>query len=121
MRADDIPGPEFGDPVIACRRRLDRLRREAVLELGPQPMIPEKFSMLAMMLASAPLVLALQFDLPVRLAAVQVALALPAVWLGAYLYQRARYERFQARCERRLQQALAALERPEASRFLIFR
>jgi hypothetical protein len=121
MHADDFPGAELPDPLIACRRRLDRLRREAVAELGPQPMIPEKFSMLAMMLASVPLVLLVQLDLPGRFAALEVGLALPSVWLAAFLYQRARYDRFQARCDRRLQRALAEPELPEADGFLIFR
>jgi hypothetical protein len=117
-----FPAPEpERDCLTACRRQLDRLRHEAAAELGPQPMVPEKFSMLAMMLASAPLVALVHLDPAHRLAALETGVALLAVWLAALQFQRVRYDRFQARCDRAVQHALAEPEPSDAPRSLIFR
>jgi hypothetical protein len=121
MQADEFLGFESDDPLSACRLQLDRLHRDTAAEVGRRPVAPEMFSMLAMMLTSLPLVLLAQFDLPVRLAALEVAVVLPTVWLGAFLFQRGRYDRFQARCDRRMQHALATSDRQGDAGFLIFR
>jgi hypothetical protein len=111
----DFPDPEPDlDPLDAFRRRLDA-------ELGPEPMIPEKFSMLVLALAGAPLVLLAQLDLPMPLAAFELGATLPAVWLGAFLYQRLRYDRFEARWSLRARLALADQDPSPAPGFLIFR
>jgi hypothetical protein len=107
------PEPDL-DPLASFRRRLDA-------ELGPEPMIPEKFSMLALAFAAGPLALLAQVDLPVRSAAFGLGAALPAVWLAAFLYQRLRYDRFEARWNLRARLALAEQEPPHAPGFLIFR
>jgi hypothetical protein len=119
---DAFPDPDPArEALAACRRRLDRVHCEAAAELGPQPMMPEKFSMLAMMLASVPLVALLHLDVTHRFAALEVGGALLAVWLGALRFQRFRYDRFEARCDRAVQHALAQPEPSDAPRYLIFR
>jgi hypothetical protein len=115
MRHGDPPDPKPDlDPLDAFRRQLDA-------ELGPEPMIPEKFSMLALALVGGPLALFAQIDLPVRLAALELGAALPAVWLAAFLYQRLRYDRFEARWTHRARLVLAEHDPPTAPGFLIFR
>ena len=116
---DDVPSEP--DCLAACRHRLDRVTREAAAELGPRPMIPEKFSMLAMMLASVPLMALLHLDPAHRLPAFEMGIVLSAVWHGALQFQRVRYDRFEARWESAVRAHLAQPEPCEAPRSLIFR
>jgi hypothetical protein len=121
MRVEAFPNPEpERDCLAACRRRLDRLHREAAVELGPEPMVPEKFSMLAMMLVSVPLSMLVHLDPGHRLA-LETGVALLVVWLAALQFQRIRCDRFEARCDRAVQRAIAEPEPPAGPRYLIFR
>jgi hypothetical protein len=77
------------------RQTVERLRDETVDEFGRQPMAPETASMLAVLVASFPIVAALHPANPVDLAVWQVGLILVAVWSGVFGLQRGRYNRFQ--------------------------
>jgi hypothetical protein len=84
------------------RAAVERLRSETVAEIGCQPMPPEKFSMLAVMIASLPLVALMHPAIPVEPHGWQDGLALFAVWLVAFRVQGTRYARFQARWHRKI-------------------
>ena len=77
------------------RETVARLRDETVDELGRQPMAPEAASMLAVLVASFPIIAALHPANPVDLAVWQVGVTLVAVWAGVFWLQRGRYNRFQ--------------------------
>lgn len=93
-------GPGQPAPENSCladyRETVARLRDETVDELGRQPLAPETVAMLAVMVASLPIVAVLHPKNPVELAVWQVGVILAAVWAGAFWLQRARYDRFQA-------------------------
>jgi hypothetical protein len=93
-----------GDPLARdhnCladyRDAVERLRGETIDELGGQPMPPEKASMLAVMVASLPMVAALHPAMPVQLGVWQVAVVHLTVWSAVFWLQRHRYNRFHAR------------------------
>jgi hypothetical protein len=94
------------DPGRMClddyRETVNRLHDETVNELGREPMAPETAAMLAVMVASLPIVAALHPGNPVELAVWQVGLLLAAVWGGAFWLQRARYDRFEAALSRKV-------------------
>ena len=84
------------DCLDAYRGIVERSRGETIEELGGQPMLPEKASTLAVMLASLPMVAALHPAMPGQLQVWQVALMQLAVWTAVFWLQRFRYNRFQA-------------------------
>ena len=84
------------------RSTVDRLHRETAAEFGGQPMPPEAFSMIAVLLASMPLMALLHPAVPVTVRDWQVGLTMAGVWFVAFLVQRLRYERFQARVARKV-------------------
>ena len=77
-------------------------------------MPPEKLSMIAVAVASLPLVALMLPTIPGQPQVWQVAAAELLVWLAAYRIQSARYERFHA-CWRLKIAAHRALDRPPAS------
>lgn len=79
-----------------------RLHDETEAELGGQPMSPEKLSMIAVALASLPLVALLLPTVPLEPQVWQVAAAEIAVWLAAFRIQSLRYDRFDARLRRKI-------------------
>ncbi len=99
-----LPGDE--DPnsgfLESYRSTVDRLHRETAAECGGQPMPPEAISMIAVLIASLPLVALLSPAVPVELRGWQVGLTMAGVWAIAFFVQRLRYDRFQARLARRL-------------------
>ena len=100
-----IPGDEdSGESGYLERYRsmVDRLHRETAAEFGGQPMPPEAFSMIAVLIASLPLMAQLHPSISVELRDWQVGLTMAGVWLVAFLVQRLRYERFQARVARKV-------------------
>lgn len=96
----DAPSP---DSCLAdYHAAVERLRTETVDELGRQPMAPEMASMIAVLLAALPIVVALHPANPLTLEVWQVATILAAVWAGAFLAQRTRYDRFHAAWSRKV-------------------
>jgi hypothetical protein len=101
------------------RLAVDRLRDETVDEFGAQPMPPEKLSMIAVALASLPLMAMLLPTVPFSPTIWQVTLVQAAVWLVAFGIQRRRYERFQAAWRGKVIVYRAAIASPQvAPRFL---
>jgi hypothetical protein len=94
--------PRDYDALHDYRATVDRLREETAAELGGQPMPPEKLSMIAMALAALPLVASMLPTVPVELATWQVALVLALVWTASFRLQCGRYDRFQARWNRKV-------------------
>jgi hypothetical protein len=84
------------------RSTVDRLQRETADEFGGQPMPPEAFSMIAVLLTSLPLMALLHPAIPVELREWQVGLTMAGVWAVAFFLQRLRYDRFQAQVRRKL-------------------
>jgi hypothetical protein len=84
------------------RAAVERLREETIAEIGPQPVAPEAASMIAVMVASLPMVAMLHPSIPLELQVWQVAVVQAAVWGGVFWLQRQRYERFQDRLRRRI-------------------
>ena len=84
------------------RDAVERLRDETIDEMGRQPLPPETVSMLAVMLASLPIIAALDPANPVSLGVWQVGAILASVWVGAFWVQRMRYERFHAAWSRKV-------------------
>jgi hypothetical protein len=100
-----FPGDDdFGESSFLERYRstVDRLHRETAAEFGGQPMPPEAFSMIAVLIASLPVMALLHPALPGMLRDWQVGLTMAAVWFVAFLVQRLRYDRFQARVARKI-------------------
>ena len=84
------------------RSTVERLQRETAHEFGGQPMPPEAFSMIAVLLASLPLMALLHPGIPVDLREWQVGLTMVGVWAVAFFVQRLRYDRFQAKVRHKL-------------------
>ena len=84
------------------RAAVERLRGETVAEIGGQPMPPETLSMIAVTVASLPLVALMLPAVPVEPKVWQVGLALFAVWLAAFRIQSLRYARFHERWQRKV-------------------
>ena len=103
----DDPPDESGY-LEAFHAALERLHHETVTEIGCQPMPPETLSMLAMLLVSLPLAALLHPAIPLNLRDWQIGLAMAAVWLVAFFLQRLRYDRFQARLQRKVVAHLAS-------------
>lgn len=99
-------GPGKPAPDNSCladyRETVERLRDETVGELGRQPMAPETAAMLAVLVASLPIVAVLHPANPIELAVWQVGVILATVWAGAFWLQRGRYDRFQAAWSRKV-------------------
>ena len=85
------------DPLADYRDAVERLRDETADELGGQPMLPEKASMLAVMFASLPMIAGLHPAMPVQLGVWQVAVVHLGIWSAVFWLQRQRYNRFHAR------------------------
>lgn len=79
------------------RAAVERLRGETVAEIGGQPMLPEKLSMFAVMVASLPLMAFLHPAIPVEPNGWHAAATLLVVWWAAFRIQNLRYARFHAR------------------------
>ncbi len=93
-----MTGREPGQCCLSEHREtVERLRCETAAELGAEPMQPEKFSMIAVAVASLPLVALMLPTIPGQPQVWQIAFAELAVWLAAFRIQSARYERFHAR------------------------
>lgn len=88
--------------LVEYREAVERLRHETAGEFGRQPLAPETAAMLAVMLASLPIVVALHPANPVELAVWHVGLILAGVWTAAFRVQRGRYERFHAAWSRKV-------------------
>ena len=111
--------PRDYDALHDYRATVDRLREETAAELGGQPMPPEKLSMIAMALAALPLVASMLPTVPVELATWQVALVLALVWTASFRLQCGRYDRFEARWNRKVLAHARTVTRPPAEfRFL---
>ena len=76
------------------RETVERLRGETVEELGAQPMLPEKLSMIATAVACVPLVALMLPTVPVEPSGWHIGVIQFAVWLTAFQIQRLRYARF---------------------------
>ncbi len=75
----------------------------ASLLYGVEPTDPVTFgTMIAVLLASMPLMALLHPAVPVTVRDWQVGLTMAGVWFVAFLVQRLRYERFQARVARKV-------------------
>lgn len=97
---DDMSG-ETG-VLETYRLTVDQLHRETAVEFGGQPMPPEAFSMIAILVASLPLMALLHPAVPVELRGWEVGLTLASVWSAAFFLQRLRYDRFHARVARKV-------------------
>ena len=92
---EDLPRDE--GYLAEYRALVAQLSDETAAEFGGQPMPPEKLSMIAVALASLPLVALLLPTVPLEPQVWQVAAAEIAVWLVAFRIQSLRYHRFDAR------------------------
>jgi hypothetical protein len=111
--------PRDHDALGDYRAAVDRLREETEAELGGQPMPPEKLSMIATAVAALPLVGLLLPVAPVELATWQVGLVLALVWTASFRLQCGRYDRFEARWNRKvLAHARTVTPPPAELRFL---
>jgi hypothetical protein len=111
--------PRDYDALGDYRATVDRLREETAAELGHEPMPPEKLSMIATALAALPLTALMLPPVPVELATWQVALVLALTWTASFRLQCGRYDRFQARWNRKVLAHAGAATPPAAeSRFL---
>ena len=97
------------------RETVERLRGETVAELGCQPMLPEKLSMIATAVACLPLVALLLPAVPVEPNVWQVGVVQFAVWITAFQIQRLRYARFHEVWQQKVA-AYAADPQPAARR-----
>jgi hypothetical protein len=84
------------------RAAVERLRGETVAEVGGQPMAPETASMLAVLIASLPLLALLHPAIPLQPHVWQHGSALLVVWVLAFRVQSLRYARFHARWHRKI-------------------
>ena len=94
--------PRDDNYLADYRATVDRLREETAAELGGQPMPPETLSMIALAVASLPLMALLLPTIPVNIATWQVALVELVVWAAAFRFQCGRYDRFQALWNRKV-------------------
>jgi hypothetical protein len=96
---DDFAETSYLDDYRAA---VERLRGETAAEVGGQPIAPETASMLAVLVASLPLVALLHPAVPLEPHGWLAGLALLVVWLAAFRVQSLRYARFHARWRRKV-------------------
>jgi hypothetical protein len=86
--------PSKKDPVESYRRDVDKLRKETIAEIGPQPMDFNRFAF-AITIASFFAILALQaIKIVPELDIGEFLIALFFIFIAAVIYQRIRYDRF---------------------------
>ena len=104
--------------LVEYRAAVERLRDETIAEIGPQPVAPEMASMVAVMVASLPMLAVVHPSIPVELQVWQVALVPAVVWSTVFWLQRQRYERFHDRLRRKIAAHQAAESAALAPRIL---
>jgi hypothetical protein len=94
--------PPRDDCLDDYRAAVERLLGETVDEFGRQPMPPEKLSMIAVAVASLPMIAIMLPTTPIQLQVWQVGLVQAAAWFFAFRIQSQRYNRFHAAWQRKV-------------------